>query len=111
MGYEGNAVGLDDRSLRQELTAQAMELLLQAHTAVGGDVISAGGTGTFDINTYANEIQAGSYAPMDTPDAKLGLPFKQAVNVLAPVISPSPSGDAAPHRGPNAPAPHPHPPH
>src|SRR2546428_13165057 len=71
MGYEGHAVGLEDRSLRAELTAQAMELLLQAHTDVGGDVISAGATGTFDINTYANEIQAGSSALMDTASASL----------------------------------------
>jgi len=99
MGYEGHAVGLDDRSLRQELTAQAMELLLQAHTAVGGDVISAGGTGTFDINTYANEIQAGSYALMDTAYGKLGLPFKQAVSVLATVISTSASGYAVANCG------------
>src|SRR5260221_14780176 len=99
MGYEGHAVGLDDRSLRQGLTAQAMELLLQAHTAVGGDVISAGGTGTFDINTYANEIQAGSYALMDTAYAKLGLPFKQAVSVLATVISTSSSGYAVANSG------------
>ena len=99
MGYEGHAVGLDDRSLRQELTAQAMELLLQAHTDVGGDVISAGGTGTFDINTYANEIQAGSYALMDTAYAKLGLPFKQAVSILATVISTSASGFAVANCG------------
>ena len=34
--------------------------------AVGGDVVSGGGTGTYDINTAATEIQAGSYALMDT---------------------------------------------
>jgi D-serine deaminase-like pyridoxal phosphate-dependent protein len=99
MGYEGHAVGLDDRSLRQGLTAQAMELLLQAHKDVGGDVISAGGTGTFDINTWANEIQAGSYALMDTAYAKLGLPFKQALSVLATVISTSASGFAVANCG------------
>jgi D-serine deaminase-like pyridoxal phosphate-dependent protein len=86
MGYEGHAVGLDDRTLRQELTAKAMELLLQAHKDVGGEVISAGGTGSYDLNTWANEIQAGSYALMDTAYAKLGLPFKQAASVLATVI-------------------------
>jgi D-threonine aldolase len=99
MGYEGHAVGLDNRSLRQELTAQAMELLVQAHTDVGGDVISAGGTGTYDLNTWANEIQAGSYALMDTAYAKLGLPFKQALTVLATVISTSPSGFAVANCG------------
>ncbi len=54
---------------------------------MGGEVVSAGGTGTFDINTWATEIQAGSYALMDTAYAKLGLPFTQALSVLATVIS------------------------
>ena len=49
--------------------------------------LSAGGTGTYDINTSATEIQAGSYALMDTAYAKLGLPFVQALTVLATVIS------------------------
>jgi len=99
MGYEGHAVALDDRSLRQDVTAQAMELLLQAHADVGGDVISAGGTGTFDLNTWANEIQAGSYVLMDTAYARLGLPFKQAVSVLGTVISVSASGYAVANCG------------
>src|SRR5216683_6149534 len=46
MGYEGHVVGLEDRATREKLTAQAMELLLQAHRAAGGDIVSAGGTGT-----------------------------------------------------------------
>jgi len=91
MGYEGHAVGLDDRATRQKLTADAMELLLQAHQAAGGDVISAGGTGTYDINVWANEIQAGSYVLMDTAYAKLGLPFRQGLTVMATVISVSSS--------------------
>ena len=37
---------------------------------VGGDVVSAGGTGTYDLNTVATEIQAGSYALMDTAYAE-----------------------------------------
>jgi D-serine deaminase-like pyridoxal phosphate-dependent protein len=99
MGYEGHAVGLDDRSLRQGITAQSMELLMQAHADVGGDIISAGGTGTYDINTWANEIQAGSYVLMDTAYARLGLPFKQALSVLATVISTSASGFAVANCG------------
>jgi D-serine deaminase-like pyridoxal phosphate-dependent protein len=90
MGYEGHAVGLDDRTTRRKLTADAMALLLQAHHATGGDIISAGGTGTYDINVWANEIQAGSYVLMDTAYAKLGLPFRQGLTVLATVISVSP---------------------
>ena len=44
-----------------------MELLMAAHRDVGGEVISAGGTGTYDLNMWATEIQAGSYALMDWP--------------------------------------------
>jgi D-serine deaminase-like pyridoxal phosphate-dependent protein len=99
MGYEGHAGGLEDRSMREQLTAAAMDLLIKAHAAVGGEVISAGATGTYDINTWANEIQAGSYALMDTAYAKLGLPFKQALSVLATVISVSSSGYAVANCG------------
>jgi D-serine deaminase-like pyridoxal phosphate-dependent protein len=91
MGYEGHVVGLDDRTTREKLTADAMGLLLKGHRAAGGDIISAGGTGTYDINVWANEIQAGSYVLMDTAYAKLGLPFRQGLTVLATVISVSSS--------------------
>ena len=53
-------------------------------------MISAGGTGTFDCNSLATEIQAGSYAVMDTEYAKHGLPFRQAVFLSSTVISVSP---------------------
>jgi D-serine deaminase-like pyridoxal phosphate-dependent protein len=89
MGYEGHVVGLEDRDMRKQLAADAMDLLLKAHKDVGGEVVSAGGTGTYDINTWANEIQAGSYALMDLTYSKLGLPFRQALTVLARVISAS----------------------
>jgi D-serine deaminase-like pyridoxal phosphate-dependent protein len=91
MGYEGHAVGLDDRALRSQLCEQAMELLLAAHRDVGGDVVSAGGTGTYDLNVWANEIQAGSYVLMDTAYGKLDLPFQQALWVWSTVISVSPA--------------------
>jgi D-serine deaminase-like pyridoxal phosphate-dependent protein len=87
MGYEGHVVGLEDRATRARLTGEAMHLLLAAHAQVGGEMISAGGTGTYDCNTWANEIQAGSYLLMDTAYAKLGLPFRQALCLLATVIS------------------------
>jgi D-serine deaminase-like pyridoxal phosphate-dependent protein len=72
---------------REELCSAAMQLLKTAHDAVGGDLVSAGGTGTFDCNSVATEIQAGSYALMDTAYAKLGLPFEQALFGLASVVS------------------------
>src|SRR5512134_451349 len=87
MGYEGHAMLQADRTERARLTAESMERLAAAHRDVGGDVISAGGTGTYDLNTQATEIQAGSYALMDTAYAALGLPFQQALFVLATVVS------------------------
>ena len=90
MGYEGHVVGVEDRAIRESSTADCMKLLLSAHEAVGGELISAGGTGTYDINTWATEIQAGSYALMDTAYGHLDLPFRQALTVLATVISASP---------------------
>ena len=87
MGYEGHIVGLEDRGARTEMLAASMARLVLAGDRVGGDVISAGGTGTYDINTWATEIQAGSYALMDTAYAKLALPFVQALTVLSTVIS------------------------
>jgi D-threonine aldolase len=97
MGYEGHVVGLVDAAERASRCEAAMELLLAAHAEVGGELISAGGTGTYAVNTWANEIQAGSYALMDTAYGQLGLPFEQAAFVLATVISASPGwavGDA-----------------
>ena len=99
MGYEGHVVGLEDRALRLELTGQSMDILVAAHKEVGGEVISAGGTGTYDINTRATEIQAGSYALMDTTYAKLDIPFRQALAVLSTVISVNPSGYAVCNSG------------
>jgi D-serine deaminase-like pyridoxal phosphate-dependent protein len=99
MGYEGHVVGLEDRGTRQEMTDQCMALLQQAHEAVGGELVSAGGTGTYDTNRLAHEIQAGSYVLMDTTYAKLDIPFKQALGVLATVISVSSSGYAVANAG------------
>ncbi len=87
MGYEGHIVGLVDRTARVDMIEPAMEALLVAHRDVGGDLVSAGGTGTFDINPWATEIQAGSYALMDTAYAQLGLPFGQALHIEATVVS------------------------
>jgi D-serine deaminase-like pyridoxal phosphate-dependent protein len=44
------------------------------------------------VNTWAGEIQAGSYCLMDTTYAHAGAPFAQALTVLASVISANPGG-------------------
>ena len=87
MGYEGHVVGNPDRTWRSEQVAISMELLRRAHADVGGDITSAGGTGTYDLHTWAGEVQAGSYLLMDTHYAQLGLPFEQALSVVATVVS------------------------
>jgi len=87
MGYEGHAMFVLDRAQRSALVDAAMRELMKAQRHVGGEIISAGGTGSYDLNGFATELQAGSYALMDTAYAKLGLPFRQALYVLATVIS------------------------
>jgi D-serine deaminase-like pyridoxal phosphate-dependent protein len=94
MGYEGHAVGLEDRALRAETASAAMEVLARAHRDVGGEIVSAGGTGTYDLNSLATEVQAGSYVLMDTAYASLDIPFRQALSVLATVVSVSANGYA-----------------
>jgi D-serine deaminase-like pyridoxal phosphate-dependent protein len=79
----------DDRRKQVE---ECMTKLVTAHGDVGGDIISAGGTGTFSVNTWANEIQAGSYLLMDTAYGAQGMPFQQALTVLARVISVNAAG-------------------
>jgi D-threonine aldolase len=87
MGYEGHLMAYQPAEERARLVAEAMEPLRAAHADVGGDLVSAGGTGTYQDNMVATEIQAGSYALMDTQYGGLGLPFGQALYVLGRVIS------------------------
>ncbi len=89
MGYEGHLMMVADRAQRAADVAAAMELLRRAHADVGGEIVSAGGTGTFDLHgdTGVTEIQAGSYALMDTHYARLDLGFEPALSLLGTVIS------------------------
>jgi D-serine deaminase-like pyridoxal phosphate-dependent protein len=93
MGYEGHLMVLDDRERQRAEVAAAMEQLRSAHADVGGEVVSAGGTGTYDLHesTGVTEIQAGSYALMDTYYGTVGLPFRQALFVVGTVISVRPT--------------------
>ena len=95
MGYEGHLQPVRDRTERESRTRHAMQGLLHAagqFRAAGFpcDVVSAGGTGTYDISGRVEgvtEIQAGSYALMDTDYAGVGVPFEAAFSVLGTVIS------------------------
>lgn len=92
MGYEGHLMMIHDRQKRLEKVETSMSQLLAAHGQVGGDIVSGGGTGTHDTNTWCTEIQAGSYTLMDTHYDELDLPFRKALTVLATVISVSSKG-------------------
>lgn len=95
MGYEGHAQPIRDRAERQSTARNAMRRLaatadLLRTSGVDCEVVSGGGSGTFDISGRVEgitEIQAGSYALMDTDYAQVGLPFEQAFFVLGTVVS------------------------
>lgn len=100
MGYEGHLMAVTDRDEQRSKVRAAMGLLVQCFDEVraqcGDDctIISAGGTGTFDLYdpsdpvlARVNEVQAGSYALMDSQYGSLDLPFEQALYVVGTVIS------------------------
>ena len=91
MGYEGHLMMISDDEKRKTRVTESMKLLTRAAKDVGGEIVSAGGTGTWDMHddTGINELQAGSYALMDTHYAQLKIPFVQACFVLGTVISKS----------------------
>lgn len=93
MGYEGHLMAeADDRAGKVE---SSMGLLAGAHAAVGGDVVSGGGTGTWDTNQLVTELQAGSYTLMDTHYEAAGVGFAKALSLHATVVSTSAEGWAA----------------
>jgi D-serine deaminase-like pyridoxal phosphate-dependent protein len=92
MGYEGHTMLVEDKAAKAVQVEECMAKLLKASADVGGDLVSAGGTGTFDLNTWAGEIQAGSYCLMDTTYQHAGAPFAQALTLLSTVISANAGG-------------------
>ena len=102
MGYEGHLMALQDRNAQRAKVLESMTVLVDTFDAVldtldGDDrcsIVSAGGTGTWDLYdpthpvlSRVNEVQAGSYALMDTHYGALDLPFRQALFVVGSVIS------------------------
>jgi D-serine deaminase-like pyridoxal phosphate-dependent protein len=95
MGYEGHAMVVPDPAARALAARDAMATLLRVADDLRGHgfdvaVVSAGGTGTYDVTgTIAGvtELQAGSYALMDTAYARFGLPFVEALRCLTTVVS------------------------
>jgi D-serine deaminase-like pyridoxal phosphate-dependent protein len=102
MGYEGHLMALSDRDAQRNKVLDSMTVLVDTFDevveALDHDprctILSAGGTGTFDLYdtehpvlSRVNEVQAGSYALMDTHYSALDLPFEQALFVVGTLIS------------------------
>jgi D-serine deaminase-like pyridoxal phosphate-dependent protein len=83
-----------DRELRISKAHAAMDYLIGvvdrlARAGFGCEVVSAGGTGTYDItgsNPSVTEIQAGSYVFMDNFHGNLVPGFERALTVLGTVV-------------------------
>jgi D-serine deaminase-like pyridoxal phosphate-dependent protein len=94
-GYEGHAVLLPDRIERTGHVERAAALLAAERqrlidASLPCELVSGGGTGTFDLAAEAgvlDEVQAGSYALMDATYGRLGLPFEQALFCRTTVVS------------------------
>jgi len=94
-GYEGHCVDLRDASEREKQTRAALELLIKTRrlieqSGIPVQLVSGGGTGTYDINGNTegiDEVQAGSYAAMDWWYADIRPEFRQAMSILTTVIS------------------------
>ena len=85
MGYEGHLMTEPvDQAGKVEAS---MALLLGAHEQVGGDVISGGGTGSWETNRWVTELQAGSFTLMDTHYEAAGVGFAQALGLQLTVLS------------------------
>lgn len=95
MGYEGHCSLEPDRDTRARKANRAMDYLLGvvdqlSRAGYPMDVVSAGGTGTYDItglNPRVTEIQAGSYVLMDAARLPIAPAFSPALTVLCTVIS------------------------
>jgi D-serine deaminase-like pyridoxal phosphate-dependent protein len=92
--YEGHCMLEPDRAVRIQKAIAAMDYVgtLIDRLASAGfacEVVSAGGTGTYDItgnNPRVTEIQAGSYVFMDNFHGNLVPGFSRALTVLGTVV-------------------------
>jgi D-serine deaminase-like pyridoxal phosphate-dependent protein len=86
-GYEGHAVLLPERPSREEQVERAATILTRLRSLLDCELVSGGGTGTYDLSTHLDEIQAGSYVLMDASYDKLDLPFGLALACRTTIVS------------------------
>jgi D-serine deaminase-like pyridoxal phosphate-dependent protein len=95
MGYEGHVVLERNPDVRAQRARAAMDLLASAVRAIRDaglqvEIVSAGGTNTHDmtgLHESVTELQAGTYAIMDTGYAALVSRFDPVLSVQARVVS------------------------
>lgn len=95
MGYEGHVVLEPDVATRERLAAEAMDSLAEYVGALRDDgfeieIVSAGGTNTYAAtgsHPAVTELQAGTYALMDTAYESFAPAFTPAVSVIASIVS------------------------
>lgn len=93
-GYEGHCMLEPDREVRIRKAKDAMNRVGEVieHLAKSGyesEIVSAGGTGTYDItgaDPRVTEIQAGSYVFMDNFHGSLVPGFSRSLTVLGTVV-------------------------
>lgn len=93
-GYEGHCMLEPDRELRIEKAHAAMDVVgtvidRLADSGFKCDIVSAGGTGTYDItgaDPRVTELQAGSYVFMDNFHGSLVPGFSKSLSVLSTVV-------------------------
>src|SRR6201999_2726112 len=66
---------------------RAEKILNRLRELLDCELVSGGGTGTFDLSTHLDEIQAGSYVLMDSSYDKLDLPFELALACRTTIVS------------------------
>jgi 3-hydroxy-D-aspartate aldolase len=101
-GYEGHVSLIEDPKERKMEDEKACEKLVSTKDLIedGGiavDIVSAGGTGTYNFTgNYRGitEVQAGSYVTMDVVYKDCGIDFDLALSVLTTVTS-TPAEDRA----------------
>ena len=94
MGYEGAMFNMSDDEKEVECRCRLERLVgtraLLEENSIEVRVVSSGGSNTLDLTGLmpnVTDVQPGSYVTMDTWNARHGMPFEQAVTVLATVVS------------------------
>ena len=95
VGFEGHAVSIPDYGERKRVAEEAMARLVGTRDLLKSNgievgIVSAGGTGTYNISgdyDGVTEIQAGSYATMDAEYDGVGVGFESALTIVSQVVS------------------------